>query len=296
MAALAVPVVTGLALSGCTSTAVAPEARESPPDYSASWPAGAELALTFEDTAGPGSVVPDTSNRGSAATSITVSTRAGGRLVAAVGLDGVAVRFPGVRLDRPEASQAALLVRPVLAPGDPDPFAPADHDFVFGADILLDAASEGASDNGDNVVQRGLYVDDSQFKLQIDHRRPSCRFAGSEGAVVVRADTIAVPGDWYRLACSRTGTELALVMSRWSGGAWSETGRWTEQGDVGALDFAAAKGTEVAPVSVGAKADARGDIPRSSGDQFNGAIDNVYVDVMVPEAVRAGGRIEEDVR
>lgn len=295
-AALAVPVLTGLALSGCTAPAVPPASPVSPSVSPVSWPSGAELALTFEDTAGPGAVVPGTSNRGGAPTSVTVTTRSGGRLVAAEGVDGVAVRFPAVRPDRPQPSQAALLVRPVLGPGDPDPLAPGEHDFVFGADVLLDAASEGASDNGDNVVQRGLYNDAAQYKLQIDHRRPSCRFAGSDGALVVRADTITVPGDWYRLTCSRTGTELALTMSRWDDGSWTETGRWSEQGDVGTLDFPVARKAEAPPVSVGAKADAAGEIPASSGDQFNGVLDNVYVDVVVADSIRAGGRIDRSSR
>jgi hypothetical protein len=125
-----------------------------------------------------------------------VAARHGGTLGEGAGRDGAgsnrAVRFPAhsAATDAPRA-----VVR--VVPEGPDALDPGTGRFESGADVVLDATSEsgavGSTDNGDNLVQRGLFDDLSQYKVQLDARRPSCRVKGSAGTVFVTA-SMSVPG------------------------------------------------------------------------------------------------------
>ena len=87
-----------------------------------------------------------------------------------------------------------------------DLLSPGGRDFAFGADVALDDVTTGtAPDNGDNLVQRGLYQSSSQYKIQVDDGRVSCRVAGVSGEIVVYAPGRLHPGDWYRIRCQRDG-------------------------------------------------------------------------------------------
>lgn len=257
-----------LVATGCT--AGTPTSSAGPP----SDPPATELVhLDFEDRAAPvGAIVPSVANGGRADVSSEVSTYSGGRIVREYGQgSGYAIRFPeyaGVL----GAPAAVLLIR---ARGTADPLSPGDRDFMFGADVLLDAESSGAaSDNGDNVVQRGLYDDGIQYKLQIDHAVPSCRMAGTKGSAYVEAAAPIGRDEWHRLTCERSGDVVSLtVESLEAEGGLVEYAHVTAK--LGAIDVSAK-----VPFSVGGKVAADGRVVSSATDQFNGAIDNVMYELL----------------
>ncbi|CAN5642742.1 hypothetical protein BH11ACT8_BH11ACT8_16200 [soil metagenome] len=233
--------------------------------------------LTFEDAGGPGAIVPGTRNLGQAASGVTVTTSAGGRVLAAAGPEGMAVRFPAATGVEEGATPAAAIV--VTPQGRTDELEPGTNDFSFGADVALDKTSEGPADNGDNLMQRGLFLDNAQYKLQLDHRRPSCRIAAGGRSAFVTADVEVVPESWYRLRCVREGAELRLLMSMWTGDSWGLDAQWSVRSRVRSITFEPPAGSTLAPLSVGAKVDSNARIPLAAGDPFNGMVDNVFVDV-----------------
>jgi hypothetical protein len=229
------------------------------------------VELDFEDRAAPvGEIVPSVRNRGTGRLYTEVVTSGGGRILRAEGSgSGYAVRFPG--LDGGLDAPAAMLL---LRSRDAEDFlSPGAEDFAFGADVLLDEASGDApSDNGNNVVQRGLYEDDVQYKLQADHGSLSCRIAGTDGEAVVTAPVVK-PGEWYRISCERSNGDVVLS---WEplGDSGEEAGSTVQRSTIGDVTFAV--GT---PFVVGGKLDASGQVPVEATDQFNGVIDNVWFTV-----------------
>lgn len=167
----------------------------------------------------------------------------------------------------PGAREARLVL---LLEGTGRPTPGAADGLTFGADVRLDeGATSGAADNGDNVVQRGLYADDDQYKLQVDHRVPSCSVRTPRGRVVLE---LARPSDagWWRLRCHYDGVELSGSASRLDGQQESRSSRTAAR--LGALSFPATTG-----VSVGGKVSAKGTLVTTQPDQLNGALDNVLV-------------------
>ena len=164
------------------------------------------------------------------------------------------------------ASYAALRVTPV---GD-DWLSPGASAFRFGADLQLDASNEGSAlDNGNNAVQRGLWDDPMQYKLEVDDNRPNCVFRGTEGRVSVRSRVTLEPEKWYSVECRRAARTVTIsVVARGSSAAPAVS---TNAGPLGTLQAPA--GT---PLSVGAKLGHDGQLLRSATDQFNGRIDNVF--------------------
>jgi hypothetical protein len=226
------------------------------------------VQLDFEDRAAPvGEIVPSVQNTGTGRLYAEVVTHAGGRVLRAEGSgSGYALRFPG--LDRDLDAPAAMLL---LRSRDAEDFlSPGSEDFAFGADVLLDEESEDApTDNGNNVVQRGLFEDAVQYKLQVDHGSLSCRIAGADGAAVVTAPVVQ-PGEWYRISCERSNGDVVLS---WEplGDSDEEAGSTVRRGTIGDVTFAA--GT---PFVVGGKLDGNGQVTVEATDQFNGVIDNVW--------------------
>lgn len=224
------------------------------------------VELNFEDRAAPvGEIVPSVQNTGTGRIYAEIVTHAGGRVLRAEGSEaGYALQFP--RLEGGLDPPAAMLL---LRSRDAEDFlSPGERDFAFGADLLLDEESEDApTDNGNNVVQRGLYADTVQYKLQVEHGSLSCRIAGSDGAALVSAPVVD-PGEWYRVSCERTNGDVVLSWERLSDAKTGETMRHTDIGDV---TFTA--GT---PFVVGGKLDAKGQVTVQATDQFNGVIDNVW--------------------
>jgi hypothetical protein len=216
-------------------------------------------------------------NSGYAAVRISVVTDDGGALV-----DGRprvhptidrAVRYPHYA-SGPDAPHAVIQIVDRRGPDDLDPgLLP----FRFGADFNLDQVSEdtefGGRDNGDNLLQRGLFNQPSQYKLQIDHRVPTCRVKGSLGAVAVSSTVRPVPGKWYRVRCLRNGDQLTIVVKSWNQGSMTAL-RQSTSGPIGVVSPT----TRTVPVSVGGKLSRRGVVQRAT-DQFNGRVDNVIIRV-----------------
>jgi hypothetical protein len=209
-------------------------------------------------------------NTGLAPVSAVVVASDGGRAVR-VSRDGGSwgARLPAFAADE---NPPRAVIR-VDGAGATNPFNPQVRDFRFGAAFNLDALSQGsAADDGNNLVQRGLHGDGAQFKLQIDDRVPTCSVTGDEGAVVAQAPRVDA-GQWYRVRCIREGNEVTIRVVELTTDGGLEVDATTARGAIGSVAFAAD-----VPLSVGGKLGATGDLIRSSGDQFNGVVDNVYYD------------------
>ena len=203
---------------------------------------------------------------------VRIATVAGGSLRAVQGRDGgYAVRFPSYSESDPR--RAVLSVSTTSA----DPFGPGVADFSFGADFMADEVGqgdeggrEGDPDNGNNLVQRGLFADPSQYKLQMDHGHVSCRVVGAEGEVIVRSPQVLAPDTWYRASCIRSGDRITLQIVDFESGPQLTT----EVGPTGSIQL-----PPTTPVVLGGKAGPDGAAITRDSDQFNGAIDNVYLTI-----------------
>ena len=257
---------TALLLVGSTTLACAGEEPTSAAStVEKKVPPKVNLFVDFDDSVGvEGSVMPGVENSGTTPVDIELVTQSGGRIVREDGPTGNAGRFP--ELDKSMA--AAIVIR---STGPKDALSPGTRTFRVGADFRLDAESGGLpTDNGDNLVQRGLYGGTAQYKLQLDKGYASCRVAGDRGAVLARAPLPVETDQWYRVTCLRQGDTLKLNLLKSDDGTWRSLGPWTASGRIGLVRFS--RGT---PLSVGAKILAGGEIVRSGPDQFNGAVDNV---------------------
>lgn len=262
-----------LALSLCASAGAfvlaAPPAHADPQDR--------ELAVWFAEgtqTLRGGTRVE---NSGTAAVDGTVRTRNGGKVL---GVDGPwgprAFQLPDFAT---WATPSTIPIAVVTFGGSGDSawqLNPGTSDFGFGSSFRLDA--DGGSswvDNGDNLVQRGLWGAPSQYKIQLDRGRPSCRVKGADGAVMVDGDYEVPRGRWFNVRCERDARGVTMTL----GGRladdsyvfreWRSVGRtgsmWGLDGDV--------------PLSIGGKVDDSGEPMVADSDQFNGAVDNVWVDI-----------------
>ncbi len=162
-------------------------------------PPDPQLLLTFDDQE-PGSAAGrDIQGEGSAAAVISLLGLGKQTATFVKGHQGgIALRMPTYSGEA-TGSYSALRIEPEewLSPGV--------SDFAFGVDLRLDAHSNGtAIDNGDNVMQRGLYADAAQYKIQVDKHHASCVIRGADGAVVVKSKALLNPSKWYRLTCRRT--------------------------------------------------------------------------------------------
>jgi hypothetical protein len=163
--------------------------------------------------------------------------------------------------------------------GATDLLDPGTADFSFGADFVLNTRSATASskDNGDNLIQRGLASSATQWKIQIDGGRPSCvlREKATGVQLIARTPTQVVRGSWYRAVCTRTTvgttTTVSLTVSRLG---TTEVLQAQKIGPVIDLSIA----TSV-PMSVGGKITDAGALVLSQTDQFNGRIDNAFLDL-----------------
>jgi hypothetical protein len=227
------------------------------------------VLLTFDEgTKSSGSIVTSAANSGSAAVRVDVVTRSGGTARRA---DGMASRW-AVRLPAySSSSDPARAVLRIRATDTSDPLSPRTDPFAFGADFRLDSRSTGTSvDNGDNLVQRGLYNEAAQFKLEVDGGRVGCRVKGSAGALYARSPVTVERGVWFRAICRRDGTSLILRVARvYASGAGPFT-RTSVTGSTGDLNMG-----DAVPMSVGGKLNGNGSMVLSATDQFNGVVDAV---------------------
>ena len=190
----------------------------------------------------------------------------GGRVVPTTGPRGTALRFPGA--DSSARHRRAILVYT----SDDDGLDPGDGDLRLGADFKLDRVSQAGDDNGNNIVQRGLSRDPTQYKLQAEDGFASCRIAGDLGELTVKSTTRIKPGMWYHVTCARSGDEVSLSLQTLERGA--PVDREYRMGAIGSLTCKPS-----VPLVIGGKLTPDGDVVRRNSDQFNGVLDNVFVDI-----------------
>ena len=171
------------------------------------------------------------------------------------------------------APRAVLRVKHRASSGDP--LAPGSRDFSFGASFTKDQWSSGTrTDNGDNLIQRGLASDPAQYKIEVDGGRVACRIEGDGGAVTVRSTVPVYWHRWYSAVCSRDGSTVSLrVTEHLTGGDRVTTNR--ASGSIGTLRWPKTQ----TPLSVGGKLAADGSVIRSATDQFNGVISGPFLDI-----------------
>ena len=268
---LAISFATAAGCAGSDSSASGPATSAATPSTEAS-EATRVFSFDFDDLPGTDEtsvLAPDAltlRNAGSELFTVKISTRAGGTLRSVPDPEGGrALRFPAFTAQNPKGGVLTITTSSVT-----DPLAPGISDFSFGADINLDAVSEGALDNGNNLMQRGLSADPVQYKLQVDDGQASCRIAGEDGEVVVRADQVIEPGTWYTLSCTRKGNQVTLGLGVVGGPAEQSI----EVGATGGIYLS----SEI-PVVLGGKADAAGVVIGGDSDQFNGVIDNAFLEI-----------------
>ncbi len=183
-----------------------------------------------------------------------------------------ALRYPAY--DGAASGPRAVLA--VTSSGTTDALNPRGRAFTIGADIRLDPANEGSyGDNGNNVLQRGLYDQASQYKIQVDHDQASCRVKGRGGSTILVSSRTIATGSWYQLTCRRinvTGPDrfTFAVRSIRSDGSLGAATTVSSMAATGKLSF-----PSTTPLSVGGKLNDDLSIVGAS-DQFNGKIDNAY--------------------
>ena len=204
---------------------------------------------------------------GDTAVRIAVAKLSGGNAKVVAGPDSStqAMQFPAY-VNSGTYPRAVITATPTSGGG----LSPGASDFEYGAVFRLNATSSGRSiDNGDNLFQRGLYEDSSQFKLQIDHGYPSCRVRGSGGQVFASSSLKVTPDRWYRATCSRVGSKVTVQVLAYGSTATPVSN--VANGSAGTLSFPAS-----VPAAIGGKVSSSGAVISSATDQFNGAVANVW--------------------
>ena len=199
---------------------------------------------------------------------IAVARLSGGNAKVVAGPDGAskAIEFPAY-VKSGTYPRAVVSVTPTSGAA----LSPGAADFEYGAVFRLNATSSGRSvDNGDNLFQRGLYEDASQFKLQIDYGYPSCLVRGSAGQVFARSSLKVTAGKWYRATCSRIGTKVTVQVSAYGSNVAPLSN--ATNGASGTLTFPSTQ-----PAAIGGKVSRSGAVISSATDQFNGAVANTWV-------------------
>ena len=184
---------------------------------------------------------------------LTVVSGHGGVVRPVVHGPGSALAFPPA-CGRPVCPHVAL-----QTPSTAD-LNPGTRDIAYGADVLL---SPGQTSPGQNVVQKGYSTTSSQWKLQIDGLagRPSCVLVDDRRAAF-RMATSAVgvaDGRWHAVRCRRAGTTLAVYVDGLLRGSTGVPARLSVANN--------------RPMSIGGKG------AYLDNDQFNGALDNVWVQI-----------------
>jgi hypothetical protein len=225
----------------------------------------------------PAGVLLDFDNEDPLATTVAnrVSVRSleagGGQIIQVPSGNGTsALRFPSYS-PQGQAPRLVLVINPV---GATDLLNPEAKDFSFGADIRLNEVSSGkGDDNGDNVLQRGLFADANQYKLQVDKRVPSCTVKSGKTELFVKFDKGLDEG-WFRVRCAYEAKSLTLSVSRMLTDRVEELGNKTESKSLGPVGFSAHT-----PATIGGKLGSSGELVLNQSDQFNGELDNVFVDI-----------------
>jgi hypothetical protein len=160
-----------------------------------------------------------------------------------------------------------------------DELSPGTRPFSFGASVRLFRRHQGRLlvDNGSNLIQRGLFDDRGQYKIELDDRLATCRVKGTAGAVAVSTSAYLNASDWYRIGCARQGRMLTIRVVQYarrvSGPPRPVVTLETAFGAIGAVRTASA----ATPLSVGGKFYPDGSLDMTATDQLNGAVDDVFV-------------------
>lgn len=199
---------------------------------------------------------------GTASVRIEVATLDGGRLGRAEDPDGAsAIGFPPYRT----SGRYPRAVVVVTSAGADDQLNPGTHPFTWGTDFRVDPRSDGrAEDNGDNLIQRGLYSESTLYKAELDLGRPACVVQGPEGTVTIRSAAAVVAGVWYHMECRRDGPEVTVVT--WPLADPDDQTSRVAVGTTGDLTPA----DPAVPLSIGGKVSSTGEVIRSATDQMNG--------------------------
>lgn len=248
---------TGPDASPTGGTGVSPEASPSAQPADPGLILGADFGDKLGLVLGEGAVI---SFQGQAANEVdtTVMALGGARLKTVTGSNnhGVGVQFPG----KGEGVAAIAAI-----PRGVDVLSPGKKRFSFGADFK----ASGDWGEGSNLVQRGLFTDKSQYKLELDGGRPSCSIKGSEGEVVVHSSQSVHAGLWYSVQCARYDEAVVLTLRRLRDSEEWVSLRNGRTGEVRA-------DTASVPFSVGAKLWPDPGLGKDP-DQFRGVVDNVYL-------------------
>jgi concanavalin A-like lectin/glucanase superfamily protein len=176
----------------------------------------------------------------------------GGAVRAVVHGQGSALAFPRY-CGRPGACPHVALQTPSSADLNPG-----TRNLAYGADVLL---APGQTSKGQNIVQKGYSATSSQWKLQIDGKagRPSCVLVDDRRPTIriATSSVSAADGRWHSIACYRAGRVLRITVDG--------VGRGRTEVPAG-LSV-----TNNRPMSIGGKG------ATTDNDQFNGALDNVWV-------------------
>ncbi len=226
------------------------------------------VQLRVSDGTSYGSTITTVDQMGTAQVSADVAVLSGGTVRAGGWRNGSRVfDFPSFTWSS-TPPRAVLRVTPK---GSGDPLAPGWRDFSFGADFRKDLQSSGTTvDNGDNLIQRGLWNEPAQYKIEVDGGRPGCRIKGDQGAVAVRAALRVDSRLWYRVECKRVTNTVVLTIQEYRSDGTINVVSVRETGTIGSLAWPKAR----TPLSVGGKLGADGAIVGSATDQFNGLVSN----------------------
>jgi len=225
----------------------------------------------------PAGVLLDFDNEDPLATTVVnrVSVRSleagGGQVIQVPSGNGTsALRFPSYSPEV-QSPRLVLVINPV---GATDLLNPEAKDFSFGADLRLNDVSSGeGDDNGDNVLQRGLFSDASQYKLQVDKRVPSCTVKSGKAQLFVKFDDSLDDG-WFRVRGAYEAKSLTLSVSRILPDRIEDLGNKIESKSLGPVGFSTRT-----PATIGGKLGSNGELVLHQSDQFNGELDNVFVDI-----------------
>lgn len=225
-------------VSGCAGVAAAPAT-----------PAAVVVARYAFD-AGAGTIA-DTSGRGH---TLTVIAGHGGAVRAITHGAGRALAFPAkcrVKAKRP--CPHVVLQAPPAADLNPG-----TRPIAYGASVRL---ARSQTTKGQNVLQKGYSATTSQYKLQVDGAagRPSCVLVDDRKPAIrlVRSSVSVADGAWHAVECRRAGTAFTIVVDGVLRGVLAVP--------------AALSVRNGGPLSVGGKG------ASANNDQFQGALDNVWV-------------------
>jgi concanavalin A-like lectin/glucanase superfamily protein len=170
------------------------------------------------------------------------------------------VHGPGTALAFPSRCTVGVCPHVALQSPSSADLNPGTRDIAYGADVLL---PPGQTSKGQNVVQKGYSTTSSQWKLQIDgiDGRPSCVLV-DDRKPTIRIVTSAVSvadGRWHAVQCRRSGRALVVYVDNVARGGVTVPAKLSV--------------TNSRPLSIGAKG------AYDDNDQFNGALDNVWVQI-----------------